>query len=353
MNKEAIKNSRAIRYFYYMVVGGVLKRNKLKKVAAKTLCDFGVSFENEKAKEKYINDMVNTYARYGFGFAEYLCLRFAEKSKKERLQFVADWEHLGYACALNDHKNDEFFDNKWKTYGKFKQFYGREVIFFEDESQFEQFENFVSSHSKFIIKPLDLSCGQGIQIIKSKDFEWTKEKFVSLLSEYNGNFIAEDLIVQSPEVAKLHPASVNTVRVPTIRLDDETLIVHPFFRVGQNGKNVDNAGAGGIICDVNAETGRVFAAADEHGNTFDSHPQTNEPLIDFQLPRWDEAKKLVNQLANVIPDNRYTGWDLALTDSGWIWVEANRRGQFVWQIPSQIGFRDEINSILKKLGKKY
>ncbi|MBQ9756843.1 MAG: hypothetical protein IJW15_00275 [Clostridia bacterium] len=353
MNKETIKNNRAIRYLYYTVVGGVLKRNKLKKVAAKTLCDFGVSFENENAKEKYINDMVNTYARYGFGFAEYLCLRFGEKSKTERLQFVADWEHLGYACTLNNHKNDELFDNKWKTYGKFKEFYGREVVFFDNENQFEQFKEFVSSHLKFIIKPLDLSCGRGIQIIKSEDYDWTKEKFVSMLTEYNGRFIMEELIVQVEEIAKLHPASVNTVRVPTVRMDDETLIITPFFRVGQNGKHVDNGGAGGIICAVNAETGCVFGAADENGNTFTTHPQTQEQLIGFQLPRWDEAKNLVKQLVNVIPDNRYTGWDLALTDSGWVLVEANRRGQFLWQIPSQIGFRSEINSILKKLGKKY
>ncbi len=353
MNKETIKNNRAIRYLYYMIVGGVLKRNKLKKLADKTLCDFGISFEKEKDREKCITDMVNTYARYGFGFDEYLCLRFAEKSKKERLQFVADWEHLGYACALNSHKNDDFFDNKWETYGKFKAFYGREVLLFENENQFEQFNEFVLSHSKFIIKPLALSCGRGIQIVKSEDYKWTKEKFVSMLTEYKGKFIIEELIVQVDEIAKLHPASVNTVRVPTIRLDDETIIVTPFFRVGQNGKHVDNGGAGGIICTVNTETGCVFAAADENGNTFTSHPQTQEQLIGFQLPRWDEAKNFVKELAKIVPSNRYTGWDLALTDSGWILVEANRRGQFLWQIPSQIGFRNEINSILKKLGKKY
>ncbi len=35
MNKETIKNNRAIRYLYYTVVGGVLKRNKLKKLPLK------------------------------------------------------------------------------------------------------------------------------------------------------------------------------------------------------------------------------------------------------------------------------------------------------------------------------
>ena len=117
-----------------------------------------------------------------------------------------------------------------------------------------------------------------------------------MLNEYNGRFILEELIIQSEVVSKFHPASVNTVRVPTIRLDNDTLIVNPFFRIGQNENHVDNAGAGGIICDIDTETGCIFAAADEHGNTYTTHPNTHENLIGFQIPRWDEAKMLVKKL---------------------------------------------------------
>ncbi len=353
MNKEDIKNNRLVRHTYYFLAGTMLKRSKLKKAASGTLSDFGVSFENNDDKKRYIKDMLSVYSRYGFGFDEFLCYNFAQKSKSERLRFVADWEHLGYACILNQHKNDLFFDDKWKTYNKFKSFYKREVILFECENQFSQFKDFVLSHTKFIIKPLNMSCGKGIQIIQTAQYDCTEDKYTSMLSEYNGKFIAEEFIVQDENIAEFHPSSVNTVRVPTIRLDDETIIINPFFRVGQNGNTVDNAGSGGIICTLDAETGRIFAAADEYGHTFTCHPQTKKQLIGFCIPRWDEAKTLVKQLSQVIPDNRYTGWDIALTDKGWILVEANRRGQFVWQIPSQVGFRPEINAILKKTGKKY
>lgn len=58
--------------------------------------------------------------------------------------------------------------------------------------------------------------------------------------------ILEVLIVQSSVMEKLHPNSVNTVRIPAFRENDGTLIVMPFLRVGVGNSVVDNAGAGGF-----------------------------------------------------------------------------------------------------------
>ena len=61
----------------------------------------------------------------------------------------------------------------------------------------------------------------------------------------------------------------------------------------------------------------------------------------------------MKELAQVTPENRYTGWDCALTEHGWVMVEANRQGQFVWQIPLQQGCREEMDLILAGIGLKY
>ena len=95
----------------------------------------------------------------------------------------------------------------------------------------------------------------------------------------------------------------------------------------------------------------VTATADEFGNTYDTHPDTNAMLLGMHVPRWNEAIELVNELAQVVPDNRYCSWDLALTDNGWSMIEVNARGQFIWQYATKVGFRDEINSILEELQK--
>ena len=59
---------------------------------------------------------------------------------------------------------------------------------------------------------------------------------------------------------------------------------------------------------------------------------------------------MAKELALIVKGNRYAGWDLALTEKGWVMIEGNARGQFVWQIPSGKGFLKEANQILERLG---
>lgn len=353
MRYERLKNRRIIRHTYYFL-RGIFDRSNQRKKAEKVIASFNVNFDDVKAREVVIDDMVKFNQYYGFEFEEYLYYQFHEKNKKERLRFVAEWEHSGYSYQLNNRRNNNLFDDKWNTYNHFKQYFLRKVLLCENENSRTEFDLFIKENNSFIVKPLNSSCGRGIQIIdQSSSSEDSTDLWGKLVSEYGGRFIIEDLIRQVPEMAKFNPSSVNTVRVPTIRMDDEILIIHPCMRMGKYGNCVDNASAGGIICAVDVDTGRLFTAADEHGNVFETHPDSNERIIGFQIPRWEEAKAFVLKLASVVPDNRYTGWDIALTNEGWKLVEANRRGQFIWQIATKVGFRSEIDNILKKLGKKY
>ena len=352
MNKEDIKNNRAIRKVYY-VTRGILKRRELKTIAEAALDEVPIHFSSEKEKRERINDMVRMERDYGFTAAEYINYRFEEKSIKERLEFVADWEHLGYTCAMNDPHNASLFDNKWKTYNRFQKYYKREMEFFDRNTSFDVFERFLQAHDRLIIKPLDLSCGKGIQIINTADYSNKIEIFHEWLDSYNNRFIAEELIKQSQELGQLHPASVNTVRMPTIRLDDRTVIVHPQLRMGQHGSVVDNAGAGGIKGAIDVETGVILSAVDNAGHTYEKHPDTGVNIVGFKIPQWEDAKKLVQELVQIVPENRYTGWDLAHTQNGWVLVEANRRAQFGFQGSLQKGFRTEVNGYLKALGTKY
>lgn len=152
-------------------------------------------------------------------------------------------------------------------------------------------------------------------------------------------------------MASLHPKSLNTVRIPTIRYDDRVEIIHPFLRMGRGDAVVDNAGAGGIMGNVDVTTGVVYAASDELGRAYTQHPDTGVELIGFVIPQWKEAVEQVKEMAMVLPSVRYVGWDMALTKSGWVMIEGNDKGQFIFQVADRKGFRDEFEKIRKELLK--
>ncbi len=341
-------HSRLLTHFYYYV-SGICNQRKLYSEAEKAIRKFEVEFPSLSEKKKCMKDMLKMYRLYGFEFAEYFLFDFADKTMNERLSFVADWEHIGYSEKMNRKKS--VFANKWNTYCKYKEFFNRDAVYCDDEGKKEQFISFANKNGSFIIKPVAKSCGKGIKIVHDG---YKDGLFETLMKECDGKFIAEELIRQSQEMGKFHPDSVNTVRIPTYRLDDEVLILHPFMRMGQNGNCVDNGGAGGLICPIDMETTGIIAAFDEIGHRYQVHPDTGEPIVGFQIPRWDELIQLSKRLADITPENRYTGWDFALTDAGWVIVEANYYGQFVgWQIHSEGGFRTEINDIMHRMGLKY
>lgn len=55
------------------------------------------------------------------------------------------------------------------------------------------------------------------------------------------------------------------------------------------------------------------------------------------------------ELAKMVPDVKYVGWDLALTENGWVMIEGNEDGQFVFQYFSHQGVAKEIKEIYEKL----
>ena len=178
-----------------------------------------------------------------------------------------------------------------------------------------------------------------------------------LISEYckgiRGGFIVEELIIQDEKMAAFHPSSVNTLRLSTVRFDNRVEIIHPFMRIGRGGKVVDNGGAGGLLSNIDPDTGKIFVCMDENAISFEKHPDSGIDIIGFEIPRWKEAVALAKELATVVKGQRWAGWDLALTDKGWVMVEGNAMSQFVgWQIPTQKGFMPDAQKILKELHKR-
>ncbi len=308
----------------------------------------------EAENEKIIADILDMARKYRFSSEEYFYYHFVDKSEDERRTFMSDLNRIDFCERLNKAKNLAIFDDKMKSAEVFCDYYGRDLCGVKDESDLGGFLEFVEKHSRFMLKPMTGTCGKGIEILDLSSVEDKKQKFYDLLKKYcsgvNDGFIVEELIVQVPEMAQFHESSLNTIRIATVKYDDGVEVIASFFRTGRGGNIVDNAGAGGVFGTIDIETGVINAVGDEYGNSYEAHPDTNIRMIGFAIPKWEEAKSMAKELATIVDGNRYAGWDLALTEKGWVMIEGNARGQFVWQIPLQKGYLDEANGILRRLG---
>lgn len=289
--------------------------------------------------------MVYSLHRFGAMFDEYFLYEFYNKNTAGRDEYICDKYRYDYYRILNKDENRYIFDNKDITYEYFKEFYGRDFLAVKSVEQKEEFITFIRRHNPVIIKPLASSGGRGVQkcSISEEDSIHFFEKTLK-----DGPFAVEEVIIQAPEMAQFHPYSVNTLRVPTIIANGKVELFAPVIRIGRGGAVVDNGFAGGIVANIDVETGIVCSAGcNEKGERFFVHPDSKIPIIGFQIPKWESVIDLVNKLAVVVSGNRYTGWDLALTPNGYIMVEGNARGQFViLQMPNREGLKKKLFELI-------
>ena len=306
-----------------------------------------------------VKDLHDCAYRYGINFSEYFFFNFSHHGHDYRKQFAGDVLLEYFSIQVNKIENREKLDNKSYTATLFERFFKRDVLLISsnnNDDQLKRFLHFCALHNNFIAKPLKSSMGQGIRIFSVNDFPTTKALFDFLIKNYcsRNNMegcLLEEILENVEDFKKIHPESLNTIRMPTFRYRGHVKILHPFCRFGCGKSIVDNAGAGGLICTVDPSSGKIMQIGDERGRKYTCHPDTLFPLKGWQVPQWQDAVNFAKELADVIPDNGYCAWDIALTSKGWVMIEGNARGQFLWQGPDEKGFKPELLKLLKEMKK--
>lgn len=141
------------------------------------------------------------------------------------------------------------------------------------------------------------------------------------------DFVCQEGLQQVPELNALVSDSINTLRIMTVFRTDTVDVVAVVLRTGRKGSFVDNGTVGGLSCHVDIESWRTKGTAvlwNSHPYEFhDRHPDTGTIFDGIQLPFRDETLHLVRKLAARFPGCEVIGWDVSLTPSGPMIVEAN------------------------------
>ncbi len=167
--------------------------------------------------------------------------------------------------------------------------------------------------------PLTIQNGK----LSCKDAEITIEQ---LQQKLDGQYLYQERIVQHPDMARLHPASVNSIRLVTFNNGGNVEVFSTVLRIGARGKSVDNWASGGIIISIDQQTGRLasegrFKAA--YGGRVIVHPDSGVVFENYQIPFFQESISLACKLHSYFYGVHSIGWDIGITPNGPVFIEGN------------------------------
>lgn len=276
--------------------------------------------ENKASKIRVFFDMIWCAVRYGVGYLDYKVFGFAVIRGKKRRSFMTMNHNLAIVRRFNDKEYFKYLDDKLEFNKKFKDFIGRDWIDLR-ESKKDGFIEFCQGKTAVFAKACGTFGGQGIGKLEIGSAS-LDSVYDELLEQKR--YLVEDMIIQHPEMSRLSPTSVNTVRMVTLMADGKPQLMYSLVRMG-NGKNeVDNISSGGLYTGLD-ENGVAHhpAFCDKTGLYYDEHPVTGVKFDGFTIPDFARAKEMVLKAAACIEQMRYVGWDVAFTPEGPILVEGN------------------------------
>lgn len=193
--------------------------------------------------------------------------------------------------------------------------------------------NFLIKHcsaKRIFIKPTDGRGGKGIIIAEKIGISYFFEENIidyKFLLDLDGDYVVEEGIEQHAEISKVYEQSVNTLRAVTIRKkNNQVELIAVTLRMGINGRKIDNGSAGGILIGIDLMSGgplKPYATYEYGEEKFIHHPDSGFIFSELNIPNWIDIKSGIIDSARKLENANLIGWDVAITNEGFLMIEAN------------------------------
>lgn len=327
-------------------------KNRVKRLLTKALNE-GRKFSK---KRQFFAGQTNTFGlsdakikkayKMGFTADEYVIYDLEHNNPDD---YVSEFERELFRESVKNYRI--LLDNKIVFYHLIRNYANTNTIFaYKQSGTYQVLESGwepdkilvnIEKRGRICYKKMFEGGGRGFCLIEYRDGDFyinrTKKKpdDVSQLIQTD-NYLLEEYCEQGDFEDEIWPYSVNTLRLITLKEDDNIELVAAFQRVGASReKCVDNACAGGLYSNVDIETGILGSArshskdkwADEQGNSmlFDRHPIANTLIKGLTIPNWETIKKDVVRLHEklLFTNISFIAWDVAVLNDGIKIIEAN------------------------------
>lgn len=324
--------------FYSYIFSANYKRffSNLKKVAKKENKNFF----------KMVLDTGYCVFRYGFGLTDYLNYQLYNKNRAERKKYLSTKKENKFYEIVSPSAYKQRYTIKPNFLEDFKKYTKRD-FFVPKEGNFDEFIKFLEKHEVFMSKPYDGLGGADVKKEYSKNIENKEDYFNNAIQN---RIFLEELVVQHYGMNRLCSTSVNTMRIMTFNNHGKPQILWMGLRVGNGINAIDNFHAKGMAVNIDINTGKLVGnAIDKDLNEYVEHPTTHIKFDGFQIPCFEEAKKMVLEACLESDKILVVGWDVAISDKGPVIIEGNRRPGFdIVQVLSG-GKIDMVNYVLDSI----
>lgn len=169
--------------------------------------------------------------------------------------------------------------------------------------------------------------GKQVTFLHSNEFRFDK-------LQKNKSYTVQPVIKQHEELEKIHPSSVNTIRVNTYLEENGTpVLLNALLRFGIDGSRVDNSSSGGNICFIGGDGKCEKWSYDYYSSKKDTHhPDTNVEFGKIKIPNYSLLLHKCLDSHKKFPYARIIGWDVVISlDGEPVLLEWNTNVPSLWK----------------------
>ncbi|MFF0910596.1 sugar-transfer associated ATP-grasp domain-containing protein [Microbacterium enclense] len=293
------------------------------------------SAQHGKALPLVVTDMLFQAGVKNVGFQDYIDYDFAILSPAERATYMTHPVSNQISQKYDHPDYRGIFQDKVAFDRRFSDFLRREWMVVEPGNA-DELRAFTERLGTIVTKEPVGQAGTGVHRYHAAEVDDWDGFHRGLLER--GEILVEEVIRQHPDLAAVCPGTVNTTRV-TAFFDGTTTHILAIAQKFGRGAVSDQMTFGGFYTMLDDE-GRAFGPGyDSHGHVHELHPDSGVRIADFQLPMMDEVRAFVDQVARVVPQVQYVGWDIVVGPEGPVLVEGNWGAGVYENKPSVTGIR--------------
>lgn len=283
------------------------------------------------------------YIVYGCSFTDYFGLGFYRIKAKEKKTYHTFRFANKFDLALDSKESIDLHNSKAYEYQHLKKYFGRDQLL-STACTYDVFVEFTKKHPDFFFKPDTECCGRGVEHLVVTDEN--RQEIFAHIQQIPG--VLDEPVIQHPELERLCPSSVNTIRIVSAKVDGKVNVIGAALRMSDGTHIVDNYSQGGFAAAIDLKTGRIIDGGMNYSNKqFDAHPFSGVPFKGFQIPLWDQVLQLIENAGSEYTLN-FVGWDVAVREADCVLIEANPRPMVrVYQIAGNGGKRAEFQRLYK------